>query len=227
MAPVKLSVTLAQHFLADSPDASPEAPEKSLEAPSTNNPALPGEQVTLEELLAIAGDRTFYFLFLLLALPSALPVPAPGYAAPFGIVIFLLALQWMRGKHQPWLPVSWKRQGIQREQAQKLIKAGLPWLQRIETLSRPRLAWVCQPGPFHWIIGLAILLMSISMVMIIPGTNTLPAMGIFVVSFGLLDDDGAIVLGGLTLCVMGAGLTSLILLFGYEAVKLGIKTLLP
>jgi hypothetical protein len=68
--------------------------------------------------------------------------------------------------------------------------------------------------------------MSISMMIIIPGTNTLPAMGIFVVSFGLFDDDGAIVLGGLTLCIMGAGLTTLILIFGYEAVKLGIKTVL-
>jgi hypothetical protein len=48
-------------------------------------------------------------------------------------------------------------------------------------------------------------------------------MGIFVTGFGLLDDDGAISLGGLVLCVMGATLTSLILIFGYEAVKGGIQ----
>ncbi len=54
--------------------------------------------------------------------------------------------------------------------------------------------------------------MAISMMIPIPGTNTLPAMGIFVTSFGLLEDDGAISLGGLVLCVMGAILTTSILL---------------
>ena len=59
----------------------------------------------------------------------------------------------------------------------------------------------------------------------IPGTNTLPAMGIFVTGFGLLDDDGAISIGGLVLCVLGGTLSVLILLFGYEAVKAGIEVL--
>nr|WP_245894793.1 exopolysaccharide biosynthesis protein [Nostoc cycadae] len=35
-------------------------------------------------------------------------------------------------------------------------------------------------------IGIAIALMSISMMIPIPGTNILPAMGIFVTGFGLL-----------------------------------------
>jgi hypothetical protein len=46
-------------------------------------------------------------------------------------------------------------------------------------------------------LGIAIALMGISMMIPIPGTNTLPAMGIFVTGFGLMEDDGAISLGGL------------------------------
>ncbi len=46
----------------------------------------------------------------------------------------------------------------------------------------------------------------------IPGTNTLPAIGIFVTGFGLLDDDGAISLGGLVLCLIGGILTTSILI---------------
>lgn len=65
--------------------------------------------------------------------------------------------------------------------------------------------------------------MAISMMIPIPLTNTLPAMGILVTGFGLLDDDGAISLAGLVLCVMGGTLTTLVLLFGYEAVKTGIE----
>ena len=61
--------------------------------------------------------------------------------------------------------------------------------------------------------------MAISMMIPIPGTNTLPAIGIFVTGFGLLDDDGFISLGGLVLCLIGATLSGLILVFGYEVVK--------
>ncbi|MGC1394259.1 MAG: exopolysaccharide biosynthesis protein, partial [Coleofasciculaceae cyanobacterium] len=35
-------------------------------------------KVTLNEVLEIAGERIFGFLFVILSLPSALPVPAPG-----------------------------------------------------------------------------------------------------------------------------------------------------
>jgi hypothetical protein len=46
--------------------------------------------------------------------------------------------------------------------------------------------------------------MAALMIIPIPGINTLPAMGIFVIGFGLLDDDGAISLTGLLLCLIAA-----------------------
>jgi hypothetical protein len=36
----------------------------------------------------------------------------------------------------------------------------------------------------------------------IPGTNTLPAIGIFIIGFGLQEDDGAISLAGLVVCLL-------------------------
>lgn len=175
--------------------------------------------VTLADILAIAGERLFGFLFVLLALPSALPVPAPGYAIPFGIVIFLLAGQLILGQKQPWLPQRVLTQPIKLITTQKFVRAGIPWLKRIEVLSRPRFTFICTSLPGRVVIGAAIALMAISMMIPIPGTNTLPAMGIFVTGFGLLDDDGAISLAGLTLCLCGLTLTSLILTIGIEGVK--------
>ncbi|HSM83115.1 MAG TPA: exopolysaccharide biosynthesis protein [Nodosilinea sp.] len=182
-------------------------------------------QVTLKEILTLAGERTFGFLFVLLALPSALPLPAPGYSTPFGIVMFLLAVQLIAGRTRPWMPEKWSHHKFDLGSVQKIVKAGTPWLRRLETISRPRLTPVCTSVPGRTLLGVAIALMSISMMIPIPGTNTLPAMGIFVTGFGLLDDDGAISLGGLVLCVLGGTLTTLILLFGYEAVKTGIEFL--
>lgn len=62
------------------------------------------EVVTLQELLKLSGDRTFGFLLVMLSFPSALPVPAPGYSTPFGLLILLLAVQMLWGRHEPWLP---------------------------------------------------------------------------------------------------------------------------
>lgn len=188
--------------------------------------------VSLALLLDQAGERIFGFLLVVLSLPSALPIPAPGYSTPFGLALFLLAVQLIAGKTTPWLPNKIMHYKLPLAQAQGVIKAGIPWLKRIEAISRPRLLPICTSQPGRMILGTAIALMAISMMIPIPGTNTLPAMGIFVVGFGLLDDDGAICLGGLVLCLMGAILsTSIIaaLIWGgtslYDTLKEGLKTL--
>ncbi len=167
----------------------------------------PANPITLASVLQLAGERTFGFLFVLLSLPSALPLPAPGYSVPFGIAMFLLAVQLMAGAKTPWLPARIMNHALPLKQAQGFVKSGIPWMQRIERLSKPRLTPVCTSRTGRAVLGLAIALMSISMMIPIPGTNTLPAMGIFVTGFGLLDDDGAISLAGLVLCLMGATLS--------------------
>ncbi|RCJ26669.1 hypothetical protein A6S26_14865 [Nostoc sp. ATCC 43529] len=168
--------------------------------------------VTLADILLLAKERIFGFLLVILSLPSALPVPAPGYSTPFGILIFLLAIQLIAGAKTPWLPKKMMNHAIKLETVQGFLKAGIPWLKRIEAIARPRLSYICTTLPGRVTIGSAIALMAISMMIPIPGTNTLPAMGIFVTSFGLTEDDGAISLGGLVMCLMGAILTTSILL---------------
>ncbi|MBD2359481.1 exopolysaccharide biosynthesis protein [Tolypothrix sp. FACHB-123] len=168
--------------------------------------------VKLADILLLAKERTFGFLLVILSLPSALPIPAPGYSVPFGILIFLLAIQMIAGSKTLWLPQKMINHPIKLETAQGVVKTGIPWLRRIEAIARPRLSYICVTLPGRVVIGSAIALMAISMMIPIPGTNTLPAMGIFVTSFGLLEDDGAISLGGLVLCLMGAILTSSILI---------------
>lgn len=168
-------------------------------------------QVTFADILQLAGERTFGFLFVLLSLPSALPVPAPGYSVPFGIVMFLLAGQLIIGKKSPLLPEKMMYRPLDLKKVQGFLKAGMPWLQRVEVICRPRLTFICRGLTGRIIIGVAIALMSVSMMIPIPGTNTLPAMGIFLTGFGLLDDDGAITLAGLVVCLMGFTLSASIL----------------
>lgn len=177
------------------------------------------DRVKLSDILALAQERAFGFLFALIALPSALPVPATGYSIPFAVVIFILAIQLVAGSTRPWLPARLLNASLELETVQGLAKGGLPWLQRFEALARPRLTYVCASNIGQRAIGIFVALMAISMMIPIPGTNTLPAIGICVTGLGLIEDDGILTLVGLLICLLGATLTTLILLVGREAIR--------
>ncbi|MCM1983389.1 exopolysaccharide biosynthesis protein [Lyngbya confervoides] len=161
------------------------------------------EHIALADLLSVAEERVFGLLFVILALPSALPIPAPGYSIPFGLALFILAVQLMLGWSTPWLPHRLAKHPFSRQKAQGILRAGTPWLQKIEAVTRPRMTYICKGRIGNLILGAAIALMAISMMIPIPGTNTIPAMGIFVLGFGLLEDDGVMSLVGLAICTVG------------------------
>lgn len=163
-----------------------------------------GETVSLGQIFALAKERAFGFLFVILALPSALPIPAPGYSIPFGVLLFILALQLIAGREKPWLPGAMVKKSLPTPKAQKVVQAALPWLRKLEALTKPRLLWLCHPLGGRMAMGGLVALMALSMMIPIPGTNTLPAMGIFLIGFGLQEDDGVISLGGMVFAALVA-----------------------
>jgi hypothetical protein len=180
---------------------------------SPEQPKLPPEgSICIEDILELAGERSFGFFLAVLSFPSALPLPAPGYSTPFGVFIVLLALQLVAGRTTPWLPKWVLQTSVERKQFQKWAQAGIPWLQRIEKIARPRWRQLCTTRLGQVWLGTWIGLMGISMIIPVPGTNTLPAMGVFVTAFGLLEEDGILCSLGSLICVAGGLLTTSILL---------------
>ncbi|MCJ2543602.1 exopolysaccharide biosynthesis protein [Thermostichus vulcanus] len=169
------------------------------------------ERIRVEQILKLAGERSFGLFLVVLSLPSALPLPAPGYSTPFGLLIVLLAAQLAMGRTTPWLPEWVLQKSIQLNQFQRLVQAGIPWLQRIEKISRPRWTYLCTSRLSRGVLGTLITLMGISMIIPIPGTNTLPAIGVFVTAFGLMEEDGILCSLGSLICVAGGFLTTSIL----------------
>ncbi len=180
-------------------------------------------KVTLEDILSLAEERIFGFLFVILALPSALPIPAPGYSVPFGVAMFLLAFQLVLGHQTPWLPTKMMKGSMKLETVQGIVKKGIPWLRRVETLTKPRFAYICTSLPGRILLGSVISLLSISMMIPLPLTNTIPAMGIFVIGFSLFEDDGLITILGLFIGSLGLTITTTIMValyhLGFEAVS--------
>ncbi|MEN9210956.1 MAG: exopolysaccharide biosynthesis protein [Thermostichus sp. DG02_2_bins_29] len=187
-------------------------PSLSLSDPlGTSEEGSPAEAIQVEQILKRLGERSFGLFLVILSFPSALPVPAPGYSTPFGLLIVLLAAQLVAGRTIPWLPPQVLQQSIPLKQFQKLVQAGIPWLQRIEKIARPRWTALCTTHVGQGVLGTLIGLMGVSMILPIPGTNTLPAMGVFVTAFGLMEEDGILCSFGALVCVAGGLLTTSIL----------------
>lgn len=180
---------------------------------------------SIGETTEAVGEKGFGLILMVLSLPSALPVPAPGYSTPFGIVIGLIALQMILGRQTLWVPERLKNVRIKPSLAKKMLGAASRFLKKIERWIRPRQRWIrSRPGQ----AGLAtvILIMACLMMLPIPLTNTFPAMVIFLIGVGLSEEDGllAIAAFGVGLLAVGlyAGIIYLLITQGPEAID-GMK----
>ncbi|MGC6423878.1 MAG: exopolysaccharide biosynthesis protein [Lentimonas sp.] len=161
---------------------------------------------TIEELTRAVGDKGFGVLLMLLSLPSALPIPAPGYSIPFGIAMAIIAIQIMVGRESVWLPRRILKTRVPPKLADKMVGAGAAFLRRIERLIKPRMKWMHSKGG-HALLAVIILLMSLFMMIPIPGTNTLPAMAIFIIGVSMAEKDGFIAVAALLCAILAAGLS--------------------
>ncbi len=177
------------------------------------------ENLCIGEVFDRVGDKGFGLLLVVLSLPSALPVPAPGYSTPFGLLLSILGLQMMLGQQSPWLPARARRMFIKRTVAEKVIRGGAVFFGKIEHLIRPRFSWIGgRLGlPF---MGTLVLLMSTLMIFPIPLTNTAPAMVIFLIGAGLTEDDGLVAGAACALGVLAALLYAAVI---YLAVTVGFE----
>jgi hypothetical protein len=149
------------------------------------------EAITIGETVGAMGRSGFGLLLLILALPSALPVPAPGYSTPFGVVLAILGLQLVCGRNLPWLPQWAHRIQIKRSTAQKMIGGAAKFFGKVEHLIRPRFPWLSGKTGLT-VAGCVVTFMGVLMAIPIPGTNTAPAMVIFLTGIAIAEKDGAL-----------------------------------
>jgi len=167
---------------------------------------LDGQDTTLGGLLGHIGDRGFGLLLLVLALPAALPIPAPGYATPFGILMVILGAQMVVGRTAPNIPEFFAKRTLSHRMLQFSIQNGHLPLRVVEFLIRPRLRAVSRNRGFRSAVGLIIIAMAAFMSLPIPLTNTAPSFVIFVLAAGLLEEDGLMLLAGVLLAPVAAAI---------------------
>jgi hypothetical protein len=180
----------------------------------------PGEK-TLGGLIDTIGLRSFALLFIILLGLPALPLPTGGVTHVLEIVAMLLALQLIIGRKTVWMPERWR--GVEFEQGAKakFIDGLIDTTKKLERYSKPRLTWLFG----HWwsdvAYGVVVLAGTLAAFLAPPftGLDTIPALGVVIVSVGVVMEDIAFVVGGAVLVAAGAILEVTIGDAAYRAVK--------
>ncbi|CAA6678515.1 MULTISPECIES: exopolysaccharide biosynthesis protein [unclassified Lentimonas] len=165
---------------------------------------------SIGELADAVGDKGFGVLLMLLALPSALPIPAPGYSIPFGIAMAIIAAQIFIGRQTIWLPKRIMAFRVHPKLASKMLRSGAGFLRRVETLIKPRLRWMHSKAG-HSALAVIIFIMAVFMMIPIPGTNTMPAMSIFIIGVSMSEEDGFIAIGAIACAILAATISGVVL----------------
>ncbi len=180
------------------PDAEPPARRLSSDLRDLLREA-DGRALTLGELEAILQGRGFALFILLLSLPCLFPISIPGTSIVFGIVIMLLGLRIAVGQ-KPSLPKFVLRHELSHAALEKLVTFGLKLCAQMEKVVRPRMHFLQRwPGMLN-LIGIGIASGGFQLLLplppLIPFSNFIPALSVVLLTAGMSERDGLMVLAG-------------------------------
>ena len=174
---------------------------------------------TLGGLIDVFQEKSFALIFILLLGVPALPLPTGGATHLFEIIAMLVALQLVAGRDKIWLPARWCKLDLGSGGSRTRFIGGLMRVIRwIERFSRPRGRFLFHHRASNTVFGLLVIAGSLGAFLAPPftGLDTLPALGVVLLSLGVLLEDFAVVV--LALSVGSAGVLLEILL-GRAAVR--------
>ena len=178
---------------------------------------------TLASLIELFEEKSFAILFVVLLGVPALPLPTGGATHVFEIVAVLLAAQLIAGRQHIWLPQRWRTLELAGQRQQRFITALMKMIRRLERISRPRLRFLFDHRLSNIVFGLLVIGGCLGAFLAPPftGLDTLPALGVVLLSLAVLLEDFAVVVAALVVGVAGVVLEIVV---GSAALK-GLESL--
>ncbi len=163
---------------------------------------------TLGSLIELFEEKSFAILFVVLLGVPALPLPTGGATHVFEIIAMLLALELIAGREEIWLPQRWRKLELGGAKRQRFIAALMKVIRWLERFSRPRLRFLFDHRLSNIVFGLLVIGGSVAAFVAPPftGLDTLPALGVVLLSLGVLLEDFLVVLVALVVGVAGVTL---------------------
>ena len=181
----------------------------------------PGDK-RLGDLVEVFGKRSFAVAFVILLGVPALPLPTGGVTHVFEVIAVLLALQLIVGRDDIWLPKRLAQREL--ESDARFLNGLIKAIRRVERFSKPRLTFIFGHRLTNLVFGLIVVAGTVGAFLAPPftGLDTLPALGVVLVSLGVLLEDFYVVVAGIVVLAIGVALE---IILGSAAVK-GIGSLL-
>lgn len=157
-----------------------------------------GQSVTLRSLMDAVGEQGLLLICAIGSLPFLFPVSIPGVSTVFGAAIILISLAIVANR-LPWLPNRILDRKLDSERLVPALERGLKIVSRLDRFIKPRLAGFTTGSFTNRLNGLAITLAGIFLMFplgLVPFSNTLPGVAILLLSTGMIQRDGLVVLGG-------------------------------
>jgi hypothetical protein len=135
----------------------------------------------------------------------ALPLPTGGATHVFEIIAALTALQLIADRDRIWLPGRWRGLELAGPRRQKFLHGLMKLIRRLERISRPRLRFLFDHRLTNVVFGLLALGGTAGAFLAPPftGLDTLPALGVVLLSLGVLLEDALVVLAGILVGMAG------------------------
>jgi hypothetical protein len=166
---------------------------------------VPLEGMTLREFLELIGKQGRLITCMILSAPFLIPISIPGTGVVVGFIILIISLSIMLNKYY-LVPDRLLNREMSHTNLVKVLNACFKILSFLEKYMKPRLKLMINKK-FSSISNNFFLVISSILFIIplpIPLTDTLPALGIFFLSAGILECDGYLILLGYFVVVITA-----------------------
>ena len=166
--------------------------------------------LTIGDALASAGEASFGFVMLMLALPALIPIPGP-FGMVFGSALAIVALQFAVGVGSLWLPPILRNCKVSASAFAALQRHADPVVRRIEHIIRPGRMKALTGPALPYVLALPVFALAIAIVLPIPFGNIFPVIAVCVIAIGLIERDGLMVLLGILMTLLALLVTAALL----------------
>jgi len=179
-----------------------------------------GEMTPVGTLVTAFHERGFGVLLILFSLPLCIPIPKPPpIDTILGIPLFYLCLQMILGKDRPSLPKKVLEKKIPVDMMIKAFDRGRKYLEWFEKLFHPRLVSVLSDHNLSRICGCLGMLLTCSVLLPVPMSNTVPSICMVVMATGIIARDGVAAIAAGIIGTAWVAMLTAVVVFGVEFLR--------
>lgn len=178
-----------------------------------------GQTVTLRQLMDAVGEQGLLLVCALASLPFLIPVSIPGVSTVFGAAIVLIGIAIFLNR-MPWLPKRILDRKLETSKLVPTLRKGAGIVSRVDNYIKPRLFPITRSAFANRMNALSITLGGILLMFplgLIPFSNTLPGIAILLTALGMIQRDGAVVIGGYAFLLFTAVYFGVLAVFAVQA----------